>query len=158
MNTHVTLILYGWNMRKWLWYLFENLLSHAIQCFWWLSIRALPCLYCRYQISDVFTQKETRRVKITKEVTIEGHRSDRWQCRPFESNGRVTRPLCPGDPVRLYLLSGDLTPIARWPGTLFHGEWCFGIVGNEILDTFELTNYLCVLTKFEMSLTKFLIE
>jgi hypothetical protein len=42
-------------------------------------------------------------------LTGDTHRSDR--CRPNETDGRVTRLLCLGDPVRLCLLQGDSTPM-----------------------------------------------
>jgi hypothetical protein len=47
-------------------------------------------------------------------LTGDRHRSDR--CRPQWSYWRVTRHLCPGDPVRLCMLQGDPTPMAGWPG------------------------------------------
>jgi hypothetical protein len=75
------------------------------------------------------------------------------------------------------LLAGDPAPVPGWPGTLlfavwwpdtngrvtrgwpnFNGKWWFGVKGYERLNTFQLINHLCVVTKFGMSLTKFLIE
>jgi hypothetical protein len=74
-------------------------------------------------------------------LTGDRHRFD-W-CRPREAvaagwpdtNGRVTR---------------------GWPN--FSRKWWFGIKGYERLNTFQLINHLCVVTKFGMSLAKFLIE
>jgi hypothetical protein len=59
----------------------------------------------------------TRRGKSPKEcaLAVTGLTGDRHQsdwCRLNEAVGRVTRHLCPGDPVRLYVLQGDPTPMA----------------------------------------------
>jgi hypothetical protein len=43
-----------------------------------------------------------------------------------------------------------------WPN--FQEEGWFGVKGYERLNTFQLINHSCVVTKFGMSLTKFLIE
>jgi hypothetical protein len=43
-----------------------------------------------------------------------------------------------------------------WPN--FQGEGLFSVKGYERLNTFQLINHSCVMTKFGMSLTKFLIE
>jgi hypothetical protein len=71
---------------------------------------------------------------------------------------------------------GDPAPVPGWPGTPlyatgwpdsygrvtrswpnFQGEGWFGIKGSMRLNTFQLINHSCVVTKFGMSLTKFLI-
>jgi hypothetical protein len=107
----------------------------------------------------------TRRAKSSNKCTLmvtgltgDMHRSDR--CRPSVAVGRVTRHLCPGDPVRLCVLQVDPTPIAGWLGSepLFKKKGWFDVNGNERLDTSQLINHLCVVTKFVMSLTQFLIK
>jgi hypothetical protein len=106
----------------------------------------------------------TRRAKSPKEcalavtsLTGDRHRSNR--CQPSEAVGgwpstcarvtryasvccRVTQPLWPGEP--------------GWPN--FQDKGWFGVKGYVRLNIFQLINHLCVVTKFGMSLTKFLIE
>jgi hypothetical protein len=87
----------------------------------------------------------------------------------------VVTGLTGADPVKL--LAGDPAPVPGWPGSpLYAAGWpgpygrvtrgwlnfrekgWFGVKGYERLNTFHLINYLCLVTKFGMSLTKFLIE
>jgi hypothetical protein len=75
------------------------------------------------------------------------------------------------------LLASDPAPVPGWPGTLLFaagwpdtngrvtpgwpnlcGKWWFEVKGYERLNTLQLINLSYVVTKFEMSLTKFLIE
>jgi hypothetical protein len=66
----------------------------------------------------------TIRAKSPKEcaLAVTGPTGDRQRfdrCRPSEVVGRVTRHLCPGNPVRLCVLQGDPTSMAEWPGATF---------------------------------------
>jgi hypothetical protein len=75
--------------------------------------------------------------------------------------------LLAGDPAPVPGWSGTPLYAARWPDTYgrvtqgwpnFQEKGWFAVKGYERLNTFQLTNQLCVVTKFGMSLTKFLIE
>jgi hypothetical protein len=105
--------------------------------------------------------QETRRIKSPNKCALEvtgptgdRHRSDR--CQPSE-----------------VAWVGDPAPVPGWPGTpLCAAGWpdpygrvtrerpnlqekgWFGVKGNERLDTFQLINHLCVVTKFGMRFTK----
>jgi hypothetical protein len=91
-------------------------------------------------------------------VWFGGHRSD-W-C-------RRSKCIWVGDPARVPVWPGTPLYAAGWPD--FYGrvtqnwsnpqeERWFGVKGYERLNTFQLINHSCVVTKFWMSLTKFLIE
>jgi hypothetical protein len=120
---------------------------------------------CSTWISNIFTHSRDKKGKITKGVCTGGHRSDRWQA-----------PIWPVS-AQWGCWAGDPAPVPGWPGmplcavgwpntygrvtrewTTFQEKGWFGIKGYERLNTFQLINYLCVVTKFGMSLTKFLIE
>jgi hypothetical protein len=107
----------------------------------------------------------TRRVKSPKEcalavtgLTGDRHQSDR--CRPSEAAWVGDPTPVPGWPDTPLCAAGWTDPYGRvtqeWPNLQEKG-W-FSVKGNERLDTFQLINHLCVVNKFGISLTKFLIE
>jgi hypothetical protein len=89
-------------------------------------------------------------------LTSDMHRSDR--CKPRKST-------LVGDPAPM--TGWPRTPLyaAGWPDSYgrvtrgwsnFSWKWWFGVKGCERLNTFQLINHLCVVTKFGMNLTKVL--
>jgi hypothetical protein len=86
--------------------------------------------------------------KITKMVSGGGHRSDRWQ----RSKCKLV-----GDPAQVSGWPDTPLYAAGWPGTsarVTRGcpnpqeEGRFGVEGYEKLNTCQLTNHSCVVTKF----------
>jgi hypothetical protein len=107
----------------------------------------------------------TRRAKSPKEcalvvtgLTGDRHRSDR--CRSSETTWMGDSALVPGWLGMPLYAAGWPNPYDQvtreWPN--FQEKGWFGVKGNERLNTFQLINHLCVVTKFGMRLTKFLIE
>jgi hypothetical protein len=125
----------------------------------------MSCPCCRTQITKISRIQGTRRAKLLEEwklevigLTGDMHRSD-W-CRPSK-NSWV------GDPAPMHRWPGTPLYAAGWPDPYgwvtrgwpnFIGKWWFEVKDYERLNTLQLMNLLCVVTKFEMSLTKFLTE
>jgi hypothetical protein len=91
-------------------------------------------------------------------LTGDRHRPDRCQC---------SKCIWVGDPARVPGWPGTPLYAAGWPGTSarvtrgcpnHQEEGWFGIEGYERLNTIQLTNLSCVVTKYGMSLTEFLTE
>jgi hypothetical protein len=104
-------------------------------------------------------EKSPKRCKlVVTGLTGDRHRSDR--CRPTKSTWVRDPTPVPGWPGTPLYVAGWPDPYDRvtrvWPN--FQEKGWFGVKGYEGLNTFQLINHLCVVTKFGMSLTKFLIE
>jgi hypothetical protein len=91
-------------------------------------------------------------------LTGDRHRSDRCH---------RSKCIWMGDPARVPGWPGTPLYAAGWPDSydlVTRGcpnpqkEGWFGVEGYEKLNTFQLINHSCVVTKFGMSLTEFLIE
>jgi hypothetical protein len=99
----------------------------------------------------------TRREKSPKECTLVvtgltgAGQWGRWEGDPASFPGWPDTPLYAAGWPDPY---GWVT--RGWPN--FQEKGWFGVKGYERLNTFQLINHLCVVTKFGMSLTKFLIE
>jgi hypothetical protein len=104
-------------------------------------------------------KKSPKRCKlVVTGLTGDRHRSDRCQrSKCFWMGDPARVPGWPGTPLYAAGWPNSYGRVTRsWPN--FQGEGWFGVKGYERLNTFQLLNHSCVVTKSGMSLTKFLIE